>query len=39
MKESLENPLGLKNEMYSIDEFGAAIRNKFGADSSVSNLC
>ena len=38
MKESLENPLGLKNEMYSIDEFGAAIRNKFGADSSVSNL-
>ena len=38
MKESGENPLGLKNKMYSVDEFGATIRNKFGADNNISNI-
>ena len=38
MKESRENPLGLKNKIYSVEEFGATIRNKFGADNNISNL-
>ena len=38
MRESRENPLGLKNKIYSIEEFGATIRNKFGANNNISNL-
>ena len=38
MKEIKENPLGLKNKVYSIEEFGASIRKKFGADNNISNL-
>ena len=38
MKENRQNPLGLKNKLYSVEEFGATIRNKFGADNNISNL-
>ena len=38
MKESNDNPLGLKNKIYSVEEFGATLRNKFGADNNISNV-
>ena len=38
MKENRQNPLGLKNKLYGVEEFGATIRNKFGADNNISNL-
>ena len=37
MKETDNNPLGLENKLYSIEEFGSAVRNKFGADNYISN--
>ena len=37
MQENSENPLGLEEKLYSIDEFGAIIRNKFGGDNNISN--
>ena len=37
MQENSENPLELEEELYSIDEFGAIIRNKFGGDNNISN--
>ena len=38
MIESNENPLGLENKLYDIEEFGATLRNKFGADDNISNV-
>ena len=38
MKEFENNPLGLENKLYSVEEFGFAIRNKFGGDSFISNV-
>ena len=38
MKDDQRNPLGLKNKQYTIEEFGNAIRNKFGADNTISNI-
>lgn len=38
MKESNENPLGLENKTYSVEEFGATLRNKFGADNNISDV-
>ena len=38
MKESNNNPLGLENKQYTIEEFGSALRNKFGADNYISNI-
>ena len=37
MEENSENPLELEKKLYSIDEFGAIIRNKFGSDNNISN--
>ena len=37
MKENNDNPLGLENKIYTIEEFGATLRNKFGADNNISN--
>ena len=37
MKENSENPLELEEKLYSIEEFGAIIRNKFGGDNNISN--
>ncbi len=36
MKENNDNPLGLENKIYTIEEFGATLRNKFGADNNIS---
>jgi hypothetical protein len=38
MKENNLNPLGLENKFYNIEEFGATLRNKFGADNNISNV-
>ena len=38
MNESQKNPLELEIKQYTIEEFGAAIRKKFGADKTVSDL-
>ena len=38
MKESGNNPLGIENKLYTIEEFGSTLRNKFGADSFISNV-
>ena len=38
MKESDKNPLGLENKLYTIEEFGSVVRNKFGGDNYISNV-
>tara|TARA_B100000963_G_scaffold66135_1_gene54340 strand:+ start:2735 stop:2947 length:213 start_codon:yes stop_codon:yes gene_type:complete len=38
MIKSNDNPLGLKNKLYDIEEFGATLRNKYGADDNISNI-
>tara|TARA_Y100001968_G_scaffold69853_1_gene60984 strand:+ start:1867 stop:2079 length:213 start_codon:yes stop_codon:yes gene_type:complete len=38
MKENNDNPLGLEDKLYTIEEFGYAIRNKFGGDNYISNV-
>ena len=38
MKENNDNPLGLEQKIYTIEEFGATLRNKFGADNYISNI-
>ncbi len=32
------DPLGLEDKLYSIEEFGSIIRSKFGGDNSVSDV-
>ena len=29
------NPLGLEDKLYTVEEFALAVRNKFGADDSL----
>ena len=38
MKDDQKNPLGLDNKQYTIEEFGETIRNKYGADKTISNI-
>ena len=38
MKQSNDNPLGLVDKLYNVEEFGATLRNKFGADNNISNI-
>lgn len=38
MKEIDKNPLGLENKQYTLEEFGYALRNKFGGDNHTSNV-
>ena len=38
MKEINENPLQLEDKLYTIEEFGCAIRSKFGGDENISNV-
>ena len=37
MNENNDNPLGIEKKLYTIEEFGATLRNKFGADNNISN--
>ena len=38
MSENTNNPLGLKDKLYTVEEFASEIRSKFGADDYVSNI-
>ena len=38
MKENGNNPLGLENKLYTVEEFGSVLRNKFGGDNYISNV-
>ena len=38
MKEHDKNPLDLENKLYTIEEFGSTLRDKFGADNYISNI-
>jgi len=38
VKENGNNPLGIENKLYAIEEFGSVLRNKFGADSFISDV-
>ena len=38
MKENNYNPLGIEKNLYTIEEFGATLRNKFGSDNYISNI-
>ena len=38
MKESDKNPLGLESKLYTVEEFGAEVRTKFGGDNYISNI-
>ena len=38
MKEINDNPLQLEDKLYSIEEFGYAIRQKFGGDENISDV-
>ena len=38
MKENNEPPLELENKLYTTEEFGSILRNKFGADNYISNV-
>ena len=38
MKEVSNNPLGLEIKLYTLEEFGSAIRSKFGGDNHISNV-
>ena len=32
------DPLGLENKLYTIEEFGSIIRNKYGGDKFISDV-
>ena len=38
MQENDNNPLGLENKLYTVEEFGSVLRNKFGGDNYISNV-
>ena len=38
MKEVENNPLKLEMKLYTIEEFGNAVRNKFGGYNNISNV-
>ena len=38
MKEHDKNPLDLEIKLYTIEEFGSTLRDKFGADNYISNI-
>mgnify|MGYP001244055885 CR=1 FL=1 len=38
MEGNNNNPLGLKNKLYTIEEFGSTLRDKFGAENYISNI-
>ncbi len=38
MKEKDNNPLGLENKSYNVEEFGSELRKKFGGNDYISNI-
>ena len=38
MPQENTNPLGLENKLYSVEEFAATLRSKFGGDNTISDV-
>ena len=38
MNKDNSDPLGLEKELYTVEEFGAVLRSKFGGDNYISNV-
>ena len=38
MKKDNKNTLGIDDKLYTVEEFGSAVRNKFGGDNYISNV-
>ena len=38
MNETSNNPLGLEDRVYTIEEFASVLRTKFGADKNISDI-
>ena len=38
MKKDDKNPLGIDDKLYTVEEFGFAVRNKFGGGNYISNV-
>ena len=38
MNENINNPLGLIEKLYTVEEFAFEMRNRFGADNNVSDI-
>ena len=38
MNKNINNPLGLEEKRYTVEEFASQIRNKFGNDDSISDI-
>ena len=38
MKTNDKNPLEIEDKLYTVEEFGSAIRSKFVGDSYISNV-
>ena len=38
MKVADNNPLQLEDRLYTIEEFGYAVRSKFGGDDNISDV-
>lgn len=38
MKIDDKNPLGIDDKLYTVEEFGLAIRKKYGGDNYISNV-
>ena len=38
MKKDDKNPLGIDDKLYTVEEFGSAVRNKFGGDNYISDV-
>ena len=38
MKNDNKNPLGIDDKLYTVEEFGSAVINKYGGDNYISNV-
>ena len=38
MNKDNNDPLGLEKKLYTVEEFGAVVRAKFGGDNYISNV-
>jgi len=38
MNKDNNDPLGLEKKLYTVEEFGAVVRGKFGGDNYISNV-
>ena len=38
MKNDNKNPLEIDDKLYTVEEFGSALRSKYGGDNYISNV-